>query len=232
MGIHVDFIELSERSSNQPWRPKDDTRFLASKSVAQAAVCKETVSILKEMERIQSEEIEQQCQKANETEQEYSCSAKVSQKKTETLSERMVCEYQSVMKEMVPAKETDKKNTCSSEAVGKLDASEVAWKVEEPAAARKVDPPEVAWKECAPELARKVDPSDVVHNVDPPRIPTSVSKFHEQQSLGDSTSSESESQKLTRKRYEQPTEFEKEKDNGPSLSKYEVEISVYSNDCP
>ena len=222
VGIHVDFIELSKSSSNQPWKPKDHTRFLASKSVTQAAVRKEVVSILREMDGcFQSEEIEEQCQKANETGHEYSCSAKVSQKRTETLSERMVCEYQPIiMKEMIPAKETDKKNTCPSEPVCKLDASEVAWKVEEPAAAQKIDQPEVAWKECPAEVARKVDPSDIVHNVDPPevprnidppRTPTSVSEFHEQPSLCDSTSSESESQKSTRKRYEQPTENEKNK---------------------
>ena len=220
VGIHVDFIELSESSSKKPWNPKDHTRFLASKSVAQTAFCKEAVSVLREMEgSLQTEEIEEQCQEGNETEHEYSCSAKVPQKKTETLSERMICEYQPViMKEMVPAKETDKKNTCPSEAVCKMDASDVSWKVEEPAVARKVDPPEVTCKEYPPEVVRKVDPSEVVHNVDqpevarnidPPRTPTSVSEFDEQPTLGDSTSSGSESQKSTRKRYEQPTKTEK-----------------------
>ena len=128
----------------------------------------------------------------------------------ETLSERMVSEYQpAIMKEMIPAKETDKKNTCPSEAVCKLDASEVAWKVEKPATAPKIYPPEVAWKVDPSDVVHNVDPPEVARNLHPPRTPTSVSEFHEQPSLGDSTSSESKSQKSTRKRYEQPTEIEK-----------------------
>ena len=167
-------------------------------------------------ESCQTEEIKEQCEKANETEYDYPCTMK----KTETL-----CENQPViMKETVPAKETYEQNGCPQETACKVDASEVACKEYPQKAARNVDPPEVVRNVSQPDLARKKDPPEVARKVDlpevardvnppevPPRAPTSVSEFDEQPSLGDSTSSESKSQKSTRKRNEEPTESQKNK---------------------
>ena len=108
-----------------------------------------------------------------------------------------------------------------------VDPPEVARNVDPPEVARDIDPPDVACKEIPPgvagdvdepEAARKVDPPGVVRIVNPPevtcsedpsevprRTPTTVSEFDEP------TSSNSKSQKSTRKRYEQPTQTQKNK---------------------
>ena len=163
-------------------------------------------------ESFQTEEIKEQCQKANETEYDHP----FTMKKTETLSERMVCENQHViMKEMVSAKETYEQNACPRETAGKVEASDVACKEYPQEVARNVEPPEVVRNVHQPDLARKKDPPEVARNVNPPevapRTPTGVSEFDEQRSLDDSTSSESKYQKSTRKRNKEPTETEKTK---------------------
>ena len=94
----------------------------------------------------------------------------------------------------------------SQEVAHKVYPPEAVCNVDQPEEVRRVDQPEVVRKVIPPELACNENPSEVL-----PRTPSSVSEFHEQASLGGSTTSDSKSQKSSRKRYEHPTKTEKNK---------------------
>ena len=197
VGIDVDFIELSESSSKQPWKAEAHTRFLASKNVAQEAVCKKAETILRE-------EIEGVARKVDPPKvahdiypTDVACKEYPAEVIRNLDTPDVVCDVD------LP------------EAVRNVYPPQAGSKVGQPEAVRIVDPTEVAYKVDPSEVVSKIDPPEVARNEDssevPPRTPTSFSEFDEQISLGDSTSSESKYQKLTTKRYEEPTETEKHK---------------------